>query len=119
MKNGYWLLILAILLVVCCVSGVLLMSPGADASQAQIVSQSRVVRIVDLKIDQEFQITTNDGGVNTITVRDGKIAVTEANCPDHYCMHRGFVSSGAQIVCLPNRLVISFLNEQEIDGVAG
>ena len=34
-------------------------------------------------------------------------------------MHRGFCSGGMQIVCLPNRLVIEFVAEQEIDGVIG
>ena len=47
------------------------------------------------------------------------IAVTAATCPDHYCMHRGFCDRGTQIVCLPNRLVIRFLGEQNIDAVAG
>jgi hypothetical protein len=34
-------------------------------------------------------------------------------------MARGFCSGGTQIVCLPNRLVIEFLAEQEIDGIVG
>ena len=68
---------------------------------------------------QEFTVTTPDGGVNTVTVQGGKIAVTQANCPDSYCMARGYCNAGAQIVCLPNRLVIRFLGEQNIDAVAG
>ena len=51
--------------------------------------------------------------------KDGKIAVTEASCPDHYCMKRGFCNSGTEIVCLPNRLVIQFLDAQEIDAAVG
>jgi len=54
-----------------------------------------------------------------IHIKDGKIGVTEANCPDHYCMHRGFCNSGAQIVCLPNKLVIRFVGAPEIDMVVG
>ena len=45
--------------------------------------------------------------------------LTEADCPDGYCMDRGFCSGGAQIVCLPNRLVISFLASEEVDFVVG
>ena len=58
-------------------------------------------------------------GTNTVTVKDGKIAVTAASCPDSYCMKRGFCQGGAQIVCLPNRLVIEFVGSQTVDGVVG
>ena len=61
----------------------------------------------------------SENGSNTVTVKDGKIAVTAADCPDHYCMERGFCDSGTQIVCLPNRVIIKFQGEQEIDGAAG
>ena len=42
-----------------------------------------------------------------------------SNCPDHYCMARGMCSSGTQIVCLPNGLIIQFLEAQPIDAVIG
>ena len=47
------------------------------------------------------------------------MAVTEATCPDHYCMKRGFCDGGAQIVCLPHRLVLKFVGESEVDFVVG
>ena len=118
MKTRTWILLLAVLLAVCLGASFFLLSPGEASDLAQITSQGKVVRTVDLRIDQEFTITTEDGS-NTVTVKDGKIAVTAATCPDHYCMERGFCNSGAQIVCLPNRLVISFLGSQESDAVVG
>ncbi len=118
MKTKYWIAILAVALVLCGASSLFLLSGNGEAARAEIISEGKVVRTVDLYIDQEFEITTPTGR-NVITVRDGKIAVTEANCPDHYCMDRGFCSGGTQIVCLPNRLVINFLGEQEIDGIVG
>lgn len=119
MKTKTWIILLSLALIVCAFAGFLLLGPGKDAAQAEIISQGRVIRTVDLRIDQEFTITTPDGGHNVVTVRDGKIAVTEANCPDHYCMDRGFCSGGAQIVCLPNRLVLRFTDTGGIDGVVG
>ena len=117
MKTKYWIAILAAVLFLCvCVSFLTL--DGGDASRAKITSEGRLVRTVDLSVDQEFTVETGNG-YNIVTVKDGKIAVTEASCPDHYCMNRGFCSGGAQIVCLPNRLVIEFLGEQEVDGAAG
>jgi hypothetical protein len=58
-------------------------------------------------------------GHNVVTVKGGKVAVTEATCPDHYCMKRGYCDGGADIVCLPNRLVLKFIGEQEVDFVVG
>ena len=49
----------------------------------------------------------------------GAIYATEATCPDHCCMKRGFCASGTDIVCLPNRLVIHFLGAQTVDAAVG
>ena len=118
MKTRTWILLIAALLVVCGGLSIVTMMPKEAASYAEISSQGAIVRVVDLMIDQEFEIGSGDHR-NTVTIRDGKIAVTEATCPDHYCMHRGFCGGGTEIVCLPNKLIIRFLGEQEIDAIVG
>lgn len=115
MKSKYWAIAFGVVLVVCLGISFLLTN-GDPAAQAEISSEGSVIRIVDLNVDQEFTVTT-DSGSNTITVRDGKIAVTSADCPDGYCVDRGFCNSGTQIVCLPHRLVIRFLNARDIDSI--
>ncbi len=117
MKNKYWILIFGTLFALC---AALVFFPAAKpaAQSAQVASEGKTIRIVDLSEEQEFTITT-DSGFNTITVKDGKIAVTAADCPDHYCVRQGFCNSGKQIVCLPHKLVITFLGESEIDGAVG
>lgn len=119
MKTKTWIILLVIIVVLCAALSVMLMTGGAPAARAEISSDGTVVKIVDLHMDQEFTVPAPGGGSNTVTVRDGKIAVTQADCPDGYCMERGFCDSGAQIVCLPHRLIIRFLGEQEIDGMVG
>lgn len=118
MKTKYWIAILAVVLIGSVAASFALLSPGEEAARAEIRSEGKVIRTVSLSVDQEFEIATATGR-NVITVKDGKIAVTEASCPDHYCMDRGFCAGGTEIVCLPNRLVIHFLGKQEVDGVAG
>ncbi len=119
MKTKTWILLLSLTLALCLGLSLFLLRPQPDAAFAQITSDGRILQTVDLRTDQEFTVTAPNGGTNTITVRDGAIAVTAATCPDHYCMHRGFCRSGAQIVCLPNRLVIQFLGEVPLDAVVG
>ena len=118
MKSKYWIIILTALLLVSGLACIPLLT-GGTAHRARITSDGEHITTVNLAIDQQFTVESSGGGHNTITVRNGAIAVTDADCPDHYCMDRGFCTGGTQIVCLPNRLVIAFLGEQEIDGVAG
>ena len=117
MKNKYWIMAVGALFALC-LALVLFTGNDAPAQTAQVVSNGKVIRTLDLSEELEFTVTT-DKGTNTVTVRDGKIAVTEADCPDQYCVRQGFCNSGAQIVCLPHALVISFLGESEIDGAVG
>ena len=119
MKSKYWLAGLGLLLAICVGLSVLTTSGSTPSDEAKITSAGKTVRIVNLHMDQEFTVSDADGGHNTITVKNGKIAVTQANCPDGYCMKRGFCNSGTEIVCLPHRLVIRFLGVQEIDGLVG
>ena len=114
MKTKYWIISFAVLAAVCVLATLPLLF-GEEASHAEIYSDGKLIKTVSLAIDQEFTVD----GHNTVTVQDGKIAVTWADCPDGYCVSRGFRSSGGDIVCLPNRLVITFTGEQEIAGVSG
>ena len=117
MKSKYWIMLLGAIFAWCLV---LVLSPSstAPAAQAHVKLEDRIIT-VDLRKDQSFTMESDNGGFNTVTVKDGKIAITEANCPDQYCVKRGFCSGGTPIVCLPHGLVIEFLGNQEIDGLLG
>ena len=114
MKTKYWLMIFGAVAAVCIALSLPLLRQD-QARFARITSKGETVKTVDLMIDQEFTVD----GKNTVTVQDGRIAVTWADCPDHYCMKRGFCAGGTDIVCLPNRLVIEFLGDQEVDAAIG
>ena len=118
MKTKYWIVLLSAILILCAGLSIPLLSPGEDALFAQIISDGKPVTTVDLRLDQSFTVTSSYGA-NTVTVKDGTIGVTEASCPDHYCMERGMCSSGVQIVCLPNKLIIRFQGQQAVDSVVG
>ena len=117
MKSRYWVAILAVILLLCAVPALL---PAANqVSESVQIKYGNGVLTLDLNEDQEHTFPSADGGYNTVTIRDGKIAVTAADCPDGYCMDRGFCDGGAPIVCLPHKLVIEFMGRQEIDGIIG
>jgi hypothetical protein len=118
MKNKAWIALIGALLIVCLAASVWLLWPKGDAAYAEIRSGGKLIHTLDLSIDREITVATHKG-TNVITVKDGHIAVTQADCPDHYCMDRGFCAGGLQIVCLPNELEIRFVGEPEVDGAAG
>ena len=117
MKTKMWILIIAVVLMISIVFSIWFLWPR-EAQSAEVYSDGQLLFTLDLLIDQ-VKTVQSQFGTNVITVKDGRIAVTQADCPDHYCMDRGFCSGGAQIVCLPNRLVIRFAGEPEIDAAVG
>ena len=117
MKTKYWILLLGLLLAVSLVAAAWI-GNHREARAVQVYSQGQLLYTLPLSVDTAVTVET-DRGTNTITVRGGKVAVTAASCPDGYCMKRGFCSGGAQIVCLPNRLVLKFTTEAPVDAVAG
>lgn len=60
-----------------------------------------------LPLDTDTTITIDeDGRHNVITVKDAKVWMSEANCPDQICVHQGAAYPGGPIACLPNRVLI-------------
>lgn len=118
MKTKTWIALLAAVTAVCLGLSLWLLQPGKSAGAVRVISEGKVLHTLSLSEDTEIEVTT-DRGTNVVTVKDGKVAVTQATCPDGYCMDRGFCSGGTQIVCLPNRLVLEFVGDQPVDGVSG
>ena len=79
-------------------------------NNVQIKSGGKVLYTLDLsqEADRSFEVKT-DSGSNTVEIKDGRIRVSEADCPDKTCVRMGWLDSSAMpIVCLPHDLVIAF-----------
>lgn len=116
MKTRTWLLIFGTLALVCA-AALFLLRP-AQAAQAQIRSDGKHIASVDLSKDAEYRIDYGDDW-NVVAVRDGKIFVESSSCANQDCVRRGAANGGAPIVCLPNRLVIEFSAESDLDALLG
>lgn len=89
--------------------GIITVSNTAGGSTACIYSDGKLIKTIDLHSDgeQSFTVNSADGGYNIITVKDGCISVTDADCPDRICVMTAPISDGIQpIVCMPHKLVI-------------
>lgn len=97
---------------------VLFLPKAAPDARAEIYQNGKRIKTVLLTEDQTFSV---DGPYrNTVTVRDGKIAVTASSCPGEDCVHCGWLeTAGRSIVCLPNGLEIRVVTGGEVDFVVG
>ena len=93
---------------------------GKSGVSAVIEQDGEVVTELDLSKDTEIVLNDGNGGSNTITVQNGQISVTEANCPDLVCVRTGTISqTGEVIACLPHKLIITISSDQtdSLDGL--
>jgi hypothetical protein len=111
MKNKLWIIVIAAIFIVSAAIAVFQYTHKTKGQFAEIYQDGVLLQTVDLSKDTEFTLWSDNGGYNTIRVREGTIAVVEASCPDKVCVHQGAVSGGPQpIVCLPNKLVIKVIS---------
>ena len=92
------------------VAGSIAVLSSSPTEKVSIISDGEVVRTVDLSTaaDTSFDIIYN-GHVNTVEIKDHRIRVSSADCPDKTCVDMGWLHSSAMpIVCLPHHLVIEY-----------
>lgn len=79
----------------------------------QVLYQFDLTQAEDQRIEIEYE-----GRINTVEIKGNQIRMLAAECPDRTCVHMGWLDSAAPIVCLPNHLVIQFINtSQDTDAV--
>ena len=89
---------------------------NAENVSVEIYQNGTLIRKLSLETDQSFDIT--GAYTNTVTVHDGKIAITHSTCPGSDCVHSGWADSAGQaIVCLPNKTEVRLIGAQNEDGV--
>lgn len=121
--KGKVILFLLLAAVAASAAVLLLRGRGEDDPVARITRDGVLLEEIELnKVDQPYTLTFEDGsGRNVITVEQGRIRVSEADCPDRVCVDQGWISDGTvPIVCLPHRLMIQIKGGGgELDGGAG
>lgn len=120
MKYKIMIILLAVILIAGAVGCVLVLS-APPKSLVQIKSGDKVLYVLDLSREPDRVFTVEAyGGSNVIEIKDGRIRVQSADCPDKTCVRMGWLDSAAMpVVCLPHHLVIAFTDgEDGVDAVA-
>ena len=114
---------LLLLLLVSSVSGIFISREAMPRGSDVIVEvEGRTAYTFTLDTARTFSVP-GPFGETVIEIKDRKVRVKEAHCPNRICEKQGWVANGV-IVCLPNRIVISVGGESEslpkgVDAVTG
>ena len=84
----------------------------------EIIQDGKIIYTLDLNKSKDELIEVKfQGHKNIIQIKDKQISIIEADCPDKTCVNMGILKSAfTPIVCLPNHLVIQYVNDdKEID----
>ena len=110
-------------LCVLCIAGLIFcalhfLSP--QGSSVKIEVDSKTAAVFSLDENRTYTVKKNGKVTNVVEIKDKKVSVTAADCPDKICVkHREISKSGESIICLPNKVVVSIEAEnEEVDGVA-
>lgn len=111
---------LALLCALGLLASMLLFGSEKDNPCAQIYVGGELYKTLPLSEDAEVTVET-ELGRNVVTVKDGAVSVTEADCPDKVCVRTGALSGGdVPIICLPHRLEIRIADgSADTDAKAG
>ena len=107
------ILVLAIAAIACVgLVATRLMGANTNADTATVVIRDGEQNVYELPLSQNTtKGVTTDLGTNLIEIKDGRVHVEEADCPNQDCVHQGWIdAAGEQIVCLPHKLTVDIVD---------
>lgn len=109
-KNDVLLIIL-----ICLVTIVLFVIPTRNNNYAYVYYDGNKIMDISLEYDNKYIVQGYNGDI-VIEVLNNKIRVVDENSKNHICSKQGFTNS-IPIVCLPNKIVIDFGSDNNLDTV--
>lgn len=111
------IIITVIVIFLAAIAGTVYVLRPSESGLVEVVQDGKVIYTFDLSTaeDQTITVISADGSSsNTITISNGQISISDAECPDKTCVKTGVLrSESIPIVCLPNKLIIRFCDEEE------
>lgn len=117
MKKNDWILAAGIFFAAALILGIQFLRSSGEYSEVEIQADGELYGTYCLDKDQEINV--ND--TNTVLIKDGKVRMEWAECPDQICVkHRAIFREGESIICLPNEIVVTIRGgeEPEVDEIA-
>ena len=122
MSDRKWVLIFLMIAVFSLLGMLAVTFLPSDHHTAVVSVNGKEIKRIDLsQVTESYTFTVKGtSGENTVSVAPGSIQITHATCPDQKCVKHGpLKNSYSPIVCLPNKVTITYLNDHDsIDGVS-
>lgn len=85
---------------------------NSEAQKLRITVSGKEYGVYSLDEDQVIKI----GDTNVCEIKDNKVTMISAECPDQLCIHQGPIRlQGETIVCLPNKVVLEVTGMKQTD----
>ena len=104
---------IALILIILALSTVILLVTRSRKDQGAyvvVMVRNEEVARYSMAINGIYDIYDNNGNnakINTIEIKDGRVRMLEASCPNHLCIRQGWIRfEGQSIVCLPNKVTV-------------
>ena len=91
-----------------------------EGGEVVITVDGKVYKTLPLNTDITVSIGEEPDDYNVLQIKEGKVTMTDANCPDKYCVkHRGIHYNHESIICLPHRVVVEIQggDQNDVDAV--
>jgi heptaprenyl diphosphate synthase len=115
-----WDVAVVIVLVACTGASFVLFS-GSEGSMVLVDVAGKTVEKLDIHENRDVTVR-GEFGVMHIEVRQGKVRVADADCPNRICVRTGWRSrEGEVIVCVPNKTVVRIVGQTttEVGAITG
>ena len=113
------ILLVVVLLALAVVLLIVIYNRGREGSYVVVMIRNKEIARYSLAINAIYAIydiyddydnydnNGDNGRKNKIEIKDGRVRMLEASCPNHLCIRQGWISlEGQSIVCLPNKVVV-------------
>lgn len=102
------LIVLVILFLI--IEGLFFFKSRKQGQLIEITKDNQIYGYYSLNEDQIIKIDQE----NTIQIKNQKVKMIQATCPDHLCIKQGTIDKkGSTIVCLPHHLIIEIKEGKE------
>lgn len=118
MSNKRWIMLFAALLLVCAAAALLLPRSGSTVGVWQA---GELIYTIDPALHKgEEYILRYEAGETVVAVGDEGVFIRSADCKNQNCVRHGPLKrGGTPIVCLPERIVVRWMEDDTLDAVTG
>ena len=93
------------------IAAAVILNLSGGGSRTAVIHCGDVRQELALDRDGSFRF---DGIDAEFEVKNGKICLTNASCPDKLCEKTGYISSSGQsIICVPNKITVTVVGSDE------